>query len=135
MGGDPRWVGTGAKIYNNKGKPVRQYEPFFSPTPQYGIERWGVSAVLFYDPAGRVIATLQPNHSCEKYVFYAWRQIKLRCANDTVLFEPQSDPDVGGYVRLLPDTDYLPTWYEERIDGGRGPHERQAAEKAARCTR
>lgn len=25
-----RWVGTGRTIYNNKGKPVRQYEPFFS---------------------------------------------------------------------------------------------------------
>src|SRR5262249_27655541 len=26
----PRWVGTGWTIYNNKGKPVRQYEPFFT---------------------------------------------------------------------------------------------------------
>jgi hypothetical protein len=35
---DPRWVGTGATIYNNKGKPVKQYEPFFSPTHHFGIE-------------------------------------------------------------------------------------------------
>ena len=27
---NPRWVGTGWTIFNNKGKPVRQYEPFFS---------------------------------------------------------------------------------------------------------
>ncbi len=27
---DPRWVGSGWTIFNNKGKPVRQYEPFFS---------------------------------------------------------------------------------------------------------
>ena len=26
----PRWVGSGWTIFNNKGKPVRQYEPFFS---------------------------------------------------------------------------------------------------------
>ena len=60
---NPRWVGSGAKIYNNKGKPVREYEPFFSSTPQFGIERWGVSSTLFYDPALRVVATLQPNHT------------------------------------------------------------------------
>jgi RHS repeat-associated protein len=127
----PRWVGSGAAIYNNKGKPVRRYEPFFSPTPQFGIERWGVSDLLFYDPIERVIATLHPNHTFEKVVFDAWRQITYD-SNDTVLAEPQSDPDVGGYIRLLPETDYLPTWYQERIDGGRGPHERQAAEKTAR---
>ncbi|MFZ4699194.1 MAG: SpvB/TcaC N-terminal domain-containing protein, partial [Candidatus Methylumidiphilus sp.] len=29
---NPRWVGSGWTIFNNKGKPVRQYEPFFSAT-------------------------------------------------------------------------------------------------------
>jgi hypothetical protein len=29
----PRWVGSGWTIFNNKGKPVRQYEPFFSQLP------------------------------------------------------------------------------------------------------
>ena len=57
---DPRWVATGEKIYNNKGKPIRQYEPFFSATPQFGIEKWGVSSTLFYDPVERVVATLYP---------------------------------------------------------------------------
>jgi hypothetical protein len=32
---EPRWVGTGWTIYNNKGKPVRQYEPFFSSTHRF----------------------------------------------------------------------------------------------------
>jgi RHS repeat-associated protein len=127
----PRWVGTGAVIYNNKGKPVRQYEPFFSPRPQFGIERWGVSDLLVYDPLDRVVAVLHPNHTFEKTVFDAWRQVSYD-SNDTVLIEPESDPDVGGYVRRLPRQDYAPTWYQERIDGERGPSERQAAEKAAR---
>jgi RHS repeat-associated protein len=127
----PRWIGSGAAIYNNKGKPVRQYEPFFSPTPRFGIERWGVSDVMFYDPVQRVIATLHPNRTFEKVVFGAWRQVTYD-SNDTVLAEPQSDPDVGGYIRLLPETDYLPTWYEERIGGGLDPHQQRAAEKAAR---
>ena len=28
----PRWVGSGRVVFNNKGKPVKQYEPFFSAT-------------------------------------------------------------------------------------------------------
>jgi hypothetical protein len=27
-----RWVGTGRTVFNNKGKPVKQYDPFFSAT-------------------------------------------------------------------------------------------------------
>ncbi len=34
---DPRWVGTGWTIFNNKGKPVRQYEPFFSDTHNFRV--------------------------------------------------------------------------------------------------
>ena len=63
---NPRWVGTGEKVYNNKGKPIRQYEPFFSATPQFSIEKWGVSSTLFYDPLERVVATLHPNNTFEK---------------------------------------------------------------------
>jgi hypothetical protein len=72
---NPRWVGSGVKIYNNKGKPVREYEPFFSPTPHFGIEKWGVSNTLFYDPVLRVVATLHPNHTYDKVVFDPWKQI------------------------------------------------------------
>ena len=32
---NPRWVGSGWTIFNNKGKPVRQYEPFFSATHRF----------------------------------------------------------------------------------------------------
>lgn len=55
----PRWVGSGWKVFNNKGKPVREYEPFFTDTHRFELDvRIGVSPVLFYDPVGRVVATL-----------------------------------------------------------------------------
>ncbi len=55
---DP-WVGSGWTVFNNKGKPVRQFEPFFSPTHAFEFDRQqGVSPVLFYDPVERVVATL-----------------------------------------------------------------------------
>jgi RHS repeat-associated protein len=127
---DPRWVGTGAKVYNNKGKPVRQYEPFFSPTHHFGIEQWGVSSTLFYDPVERVVATLHPNHTWEKVVFDPWQQQTFD-VNDTVTIDPKTDVDVGGFLSRLPDGDYLPTWYQQRI-GGTILEEKSAAEKAAK---
>ncbi|MGH7427503.1 MAG: toxin TcdB middle/N-terminal domain-containing protein, partial [Candidatus Methylomirabilaceae bacterium] len=47
----PRWVGSGWTVFNNKGKPVRQYEPFFTDTHRFELDvRIGVSPVLLYDP-------------------------------------------------------------------------------------
>ena len=117
---NPRWVGTGEKVYNNKGKPVRQYEPFFSATPQFGIEKWGVSSTLFYDPVERVVATLHPNNTFEKVVFDPWQQTTYD-VNDTVTFDPKTDPDVGDFFSRLPDADYLPTWYQQRDRRRHGP--------------
>jgi hypothetical protein len=128
---NPRWVASGAKIYNNKGNPVREYEPFFSSKPQFGIENWGVSSTLFYDPVDRVVATLHPNNTYEKVVFGPWHQATFD-VNDTVTFDPRTDADVGEYFRRLPDSDYLPTWYQQRIDGERGRAEQQAVTKAAK---
>ena len=127
---DPRWVGTGEKVYNNKGKPIRQYEPFFSATPQFSIEKWGVSSTLFYDPVERVVATLHPNNTFEKVVFDPWQQTSYD-VNDTVTFDPKTDPDVGEFFSKLPDTNYLPTWYAQRNTGALGPDEQDAATKAA----
>lgn len=126
---NPRWVGTGAKVYNNKGKPVRQFEPFFSSTPHFGIEKHGVSSTLFYDPLERVVATLHPNHTFEKVVFDPWQQ-KTYDVNDTVSFDPKTDADVGSFFTRLPNGEYLPTWYQQRIGGAEGAEEKIAAEQA-----
>ena len=113
---DPRWVGSGWTILNNKGKPVRRYEPFFSATHDFEFANIvGVTSTLFYDPLLRMVATLHPNHTWEKVVFDPWMQ-KTWDANDTVLFDPKTDPDVGDLFSLLPDADYLPTWYQLRTD-------------------
>ena len=82
---DPRWIGSGWTIFNNKGKPVRQYEPFFTATHQFEFAViMGVSLVLFYDPVARVVGTLHPNHTYDKVVFDPWRQ-ETWDVNDTVL--------------------------------------------------
>jgi RHS repeat-associated protein len=130
------WIGSGWTIFNNKGKPVRQFEPFFSPSTtkghrfEFGIQL-GVSPILLYDAPGRIVATLRPDHSYEKLVFDPWRQAAWD-ANDTVLIDnPAADADVGRYFALLPPGDFVPTWYARRITGGLGAQEQDAATKAA----
>ena len=84
---DPRWVGTGRIVYNNKGKPVKQYEPFFSHTAGCETEvemvERGVSPTIQYDPLGRVIWTDMPNGTFSKVEFDAWQQATWD-ENDTV---------------------------------------------------
>ena len=112
----PRWVGNGWAIFNNKGKPVRQYEPFFSATSDFEFAViTGVSPVLFYDPADRVICTLNPDHTWAKVLFDPWLQATWD-ASDLLRADPLSDPDVGMYFRSLPLEDHQPTWYALRTD-------------------
>ncbi|WP_274565068.1 SpvB/TcaC N-terminal domain-containing protein [Streptomyces spiramyceticus] len=143
----PRWVGSGWTIFNNKGKPVRQYEPFFTDTHRFELDvRIGVSPVLFYDPAERVIATLLPNHTYEKAVFDPWQQTTYD-VNDTCAppvqrlgdpppretGDPRTDRDIGGYVKAYfkaQPTTWL-TWHAQRIGNALGTDERNAAERAA----
>jgi RHS repeat-associated protein len=140
----PRWVGSGWTIFNNKGKPVRQYEPFFSVTHgfEFGVTV-GVSPVIFYDPVDRVIATLRPNHTFEKVVFDPWQQttydVNDTCApRNAQTGDPRADPDIQGYVAryfaslpVSPPAPEWQTWRAQRIDGALGPHEQAAATRAA----
>ena len=128
---NPRWVGSGWTIFNNKGKPVRQYEPFFSATHHFEFAVMvGVSPVLFYDPVERVVVTLHPNHTWEKVIFDPWRQESWD-VNDTVLLDPKLDDRGKTFFPRLPDADYLPTWYGQRSGGTLGASEQNAANKAA----
>lgn len=123
---EPRWVGTGRTLHNNKGLPVRQYQPFFSSTHLYEEEREmtdaGVSAVVFYDPVGRPVATIHPNHTYAKTVFDPWRQASWD-SNDTVGLNPRTDPDVADLVRgyIASQSPMWQTWQEQRA--GRRPGE------------
>jgi RHS repeat-associated protein len=129
---DPRWIGSGWTVFNNKGQPVRQYEPFFSASHDFEFATIvGASVILLYDPVARVVATLHANKTYEKTAFDPWRQTNWD-VNDTVRLDPATDPDAGEFFRRLPDCDYLPTWYRMRIEGQMGSAEKDAAEKAAK---
>jgi RHS repeat-associated protein len=126
-----RWVTDGWTILDNKGRPVRRYEPFVDDTPAYRFGATaGVSPIVFRDPLGRVPAVAHPHHAWQKAVAGPWRTEEWD-VNDTVLADPKTDADAGAYFARLPDAAYLPTWHAQRAGGGLGPHEQRAAAKAA----
>ena len=129
---DPRWIGTGWTIFNNKGDPVRKYEPFFSDSHEFEFARMaGVSSTLFYDPLGRTVATLHPEHTYEKVVFDPWQQVSWDVSDTVLEQDPELDADIGGFFRRIPRDDYLPTWYTQRKEGGLGQAAQEAALQAA----
>ena len=83
-----RWMGNGRTIVNNKGNAVKQYEPFFSVTWHFEdhkeIVETGVTLIMYYDAAGRLIKTELPNGTFTKVIFDAWKQT-IYDLNDTVL--------------------------------------------------
>lgn len=108
-----RWIGNGRTIYNNKGKAVKQYEPYFDSSFEYNNEaelaELGYTAIMYYDALGRVVRTDRPNGTFAAVEFDAWMQ-KAYDENDTVQDS---------------------AWYKARIGGGLGEAEQEAAQKAA----
>jgi RHS repeat-associated protein len=110
-----RWIGNGRTVLNNKGKPVKQYEPYFSVDFAYEdapqLVEIGVTPILYYDPTGRLIKTDFPDGTFTKTEFNAWQQTAYD-QNDTV-----NDSD----------------WYTLRTTGALAtdPRENQAALKAS----
>ena len=85
-----RWVANGKTILNNKGKPVKQYEPYFSAVGHRFEERMevGVTSVIYYDAAGRTVRTEMPDGTYSRVAFSPW-QVTSYDPNDTVL-EPNN---------------------------------------------
>lgn len=119
-----RWIGTGRVIKNNKGKPVKEYEPYFSVNPTYEdvkeLVQKGVTAKLFYDALGRLIKKEMPNGTCSKREFDSWKQTEYD-VNDTII---ESAWYVNRTGRLIDN---------ELIAEGKDPgREKLAADKAAK---
>jgi YD repeat-containing protein len=83
-----RWVGNGRVVLNNKGKPVKQFEPYFSVTPFYESQpelvETGVTPVIHYDPLGRIIGTDLPEGTFTKLEFTSWYRM-VYDVNDNTL--------------------------------------------------
>ncbi|EJL07473.1 SpvB/TcaC N-terminal domain-containing protein [Pseudomonas chlororaphis] len=86
--GAERWVVSGRTIYDNKGNPIKQYEPFYSADRGYvsneELSSFGVSPLILYDPLNRKIRVDTPKGFFTKTLFCPWSE-QLFDTNDTVL--------------------------------------------------
>lgn len=68
----PRVVVSGWQTYDNKGRVVEKYEPFYSQGWDYAQpdeSQMGQKATMFYDPRGQVIRTLNPDGSEQRVIY------------------------------------------------------------------
>src|SRR5215218_8254733 len=68
----PRVVVSGWQTYDNKGRVVDKYEPFFSEGWEYkppAEAQLGQKATMFYDPRGQVLRTVNPDGSEQRMVY------------------------------------------------------------------
>ncbi len=108
---NPRWIGNGRAIVNNKGNVVKKYEPYFSTTFDYESEDelvvTGVTPIFYYDPAGRNVRTELPNGTFTKVEFDSWK-FKSYDVNDTVKssqwYADRGSPDPLGAEPNDPET-------------------------------
>lgn len=113
------WAVLDKRFFNRQGGPACQCQPFFSATHRFELAiETAVGPVLFHDPFGRVVATLRPDATYSKLVCEPWRQAAWD-ANDTVLLDPRSDPDVAATVaaHFAARPPGWATWLQQRADG------------------
>jgi YD repeat-containing protein len=75
---EPNIIVSGWQTYDNKGRVVEKYEPFFSSGWEYAAptnDQCGQKATLYYDPRGRVVRTVDPNDSEQLTLFGIPRNI------------------------------------------------------------
>lgn len=75
---NPNVVVTGWQRYDNKGRVIERYEPFYSSGWDYtrptdsanpGRRGFGAKVSTFFDPRGQVVRTLNPNRSEQRIVY------------------------------------------------------------------
>ena len=71
-GDPPNVIVSGWQVYDNKGRVVEKYEPFFAVGWDYAAPsdaQLGQKATMFYDPRGQVIRTLNPDGSEQRVIY------------------------------------------------------------------
>lgn len=74
--GAERWLTSAKTVFDNKGNPVMQYEPYFTDTVEYadGPQIYGVTPILYYDAMDRAVANELPDGTKSKTKFTPWEQ-------------------------------------------------------------
>ena len=87
---DPRWLTSGGTIYNNKGEPVKQYEPYYSDRAEAEGEQelmeFGATKITRYDPLLRIVQITNADGTFSRVTFDPWTETHYD-ENDTDGYE------------------------------------------------
>ena len=131
----PRWVGSGWTIFNNKGKPVRQYEPFFTDTHRFEFDvrdRRQPGALLRPGRARRRHAAPQP-HLGEGGLRPVAAGDLGRQRHRPDRRSQRPTPTSATSSAALPDADYLPTLARAAQSAARSGRQRAGRGRARRA--
>ncbi len=82
-----RWVASGRVEYNNKGLPVRSYQPYFVNSHLYvndaAFRLFGYCDTHYYDPLGREVCVVTAEKYLRRQTYHTWCGIK-EDENDTL---------------------------------------------------
>ena len=120
---DPRWVGSGRVVLNNKGNMVKRYEPYFSATSEYenarAIRELGVTPFIHYDALGRNLRTDFPNGTFTRADYGPWSS-SVYDSNDTVRqsrwFTERGSPDPTAEAEPSNDDERRAAWLAAKHD-------------------
>jgi RHS repeat-associated protein len=90
-GDPPNVVVSGWQIYDNKGKVVEKYEPFFSTAWDYApptAAQHGQKVMMYYDPRGHTIRTINPDASEQRVIYGVPGSIATPELTTPDIFEP-----------------------------------------------
>ena len=96
-----RWIASGRVIRDNKGEPIKEYEPYFSTNDRWEndprLDAHYPSSTLVRDPLGRVIETRHEDGSFARVVFSPWEE-QLWDENDNARSYPDTWTPTGAGV-------------------------------------
>ncbi|CCQ57553.1 toxin TcdB middle/C-terminal domain-containing protein [Crocosphaera watsonii] len=126
---EQRWLCSGRKLYNQKGNPYKEYEPYYIDTYEYvnnpQLNQFGVSSVLHYDPLDRPIRVDIAKGFFTKVEFTPWWE-KHYDENDTV-------KDSNFYKKHIKDDETVTNLENSSdVQEGISPAERNALKQAAK---
>lgn len=115
---DNRWWTSGQVVYDNKGNPAQEFEPFFADThvfiDQPALHQFGASHTFFYDPLERATQVLTAKGFLINREWTAWDETHSD-ENDTIKDAPYykaNDPNHLDSVSPFFDADRRPEVWE-----------------------
>ena len=89
-------------VRNNKGDPVRKFQPSISSSHRFvhACNTQSSAITTLYDPLARVVGTIFSDHSFSKVKLSTWDTITYDQGDTVLIDDPAEDADIGAYLKV-----------------------------------